>query len=399
MGAVSSQTGVTTRQRFFRRADEPTLGFFPWGFLGVLLLLAALVYGATLFAQRTIEAGVAASVEHDLREAGHDHIAVEVDGQDVTLRGPASPTVTEGELRRLANASEGPTWVGALPVASSVRVELIEPTEPEPEIALPPEPEPAPATWANLDATIRDGVLTLRGEAASLADKALLQRLAMAATTEDGAAGVTTQVRTVRAEELVARDHLRPSREGSRTLAERAMRTLRMCESGEAKIAGGVFELHCLVPEADLDALRAMATAPTTGGSVGGVTLVAKEEAEACDRRFETALQGQTIEFAVNSAQLTRRGLRRIDAIARVAEQCPGGIRVEGHTDDTGDRDANLGLSRARADAVVNALEERGIPSERLQAVGFGPDRPRDTGASDEARARNRRIEFHVEAR
>ena len=241
-------------------------------------------------------------------------------------------------------------------------------------------------------------MLTPRGEAASLADKALLQRLAMAATTEDGAAGVTTQVRTVRAEELVARDHLRPSREGSRTLAERSMRTLRMCESGEAKIAGGVFERHCLVPEADLDALRAMATAPTTGGSVGGVTLVAKEEAEACDRRFETALQGQTIEFAVNSAQLTRRGLRRIDAIARVAEQCPGGIRVEGHTDDTGDRDANLGLSRARADAVVNALEERGIPSERLQAVGFGPDRPRDTGASDEARARNRRIEFHVEA-
>ncbi|MEO0323190.1 MAG: OmpA family protein [Myxococcota bacterium] len=361
-----------------------------------MLLLAALLYGATAFAKSTIEARVTESLEDDLREAGYDHIDVEVDGQEVTLRGPASATVTEGELRRLGRASAGATWAGALPVARSVRVELLEPAAPEPEPE--PEPEPAPASWADLRARLEGGELTLEGEATSLSAKALLQRLAMAATPEDESAGVVTRVRSVNAEALTARDHLTPSMEGSGNLAERAVRAIRTCESGEAKVAGGVFELRCLVPEADLEALRLMATAPTQGGSVGGVTLVATEQAEACDRRFESALQGRTIEFAVNSAQITRAGERRVDAIARVAEQCPGAIRVEGHTDDTGDRATNLTLSRARADAVVNALEERGIPAERLHAVGFGPDRPREAGTSNTARARNRRIEFHVEA-
>ena len=55
-----------------------------------------------------------------------------------------------------------------------------------------------------------------------------------------------------------------------------------------------------------------------------------------------------------------------------------------------------MALSVARAEAVVEALAERGISRERLSPEGFGPTRPRVEGDTPTAYALNRRIEFHV---
>ena len=68
---------------------------------------------------------------------------------------------------------------------------------------------------------------------------------------------------------------------------------------------------------------------------------------------------------------------------------------VVGHTDSVGGVDPNLALSQARATAVVKALvEQRGIDAARLASFGAGPFAPVATNATDEGRARNRRVEL-----
>jgi outer membrane protein OmpA-like peptidoglycan-associated protein len=71
-------------------------------------------------------------------------------------------------------------------------------------------------------------------------------------------------------------------------------------------------------------------------------------------------------------------------------------MRIEGHTDNTGTTDANVELSGQRAATIKKALIERGIPKERLLAVGFGEKKPIADNATDAGRAQNQRIEFRV---
>lgn len=72
-------------------------------------------------------------------------------------------------------------------------------------------------------------------------------------------------------------------------------------------------------------------------------------------------------------------------------------LRIEGHTDNRGKPRDSQKLSQERALAVVNWLTEQGIKPNRLSAVGMGQDRPIDSNDTDEGRAANQRIEFHVE--
>jgi outer membrane protein OmpA-like peptidoglycan-associated protein len=71
-------------------------------------------------------------------------------------------------------------------------------------------------------------------------------------------------------------------------------------------------------------------------------------------------------------------------------------VRVEGHTDAVGKRKYNLDLSDRRAKAVAKYLVDHGVAAERLEAAGFGPDRPLDPGDSPESHDRNRRVEFNI---
>ena len=67
---------------------------------------------------------------------------------------------------------------------------------------------------------------------------------------------------------------------------------------------------------------------------------------------------------------------------------------VVGHTDNVGSPETNLTLSSARAAAVVKALTQRGIDARRLAAHGAGPFAPVASNATEEGRARNRRVEL-----
>ena len=71
-------------------------------------------------------------------------------------------------------------------------------------------------------------------------------------------------------------------------------------------------------------------------------------------------------------------------------------IRVEGHTDSLGKADFNRALSAQRANAVVDYLVKLGVPASRLQAKGYGPDRPIADNGTLEGREKNRRVDFVI---
>lgn len=82
--------------------------------------------------------------------------------------------------------------------------------------------------------------------------------------------------------------------------------------------------------------------------------------------------------------------------IAKLMSQKPSlKLHVVGHTDNVGDLAANMKLSQARAAAVVTALTgKHGVAANRLNAFGAGPYAPVASNASDEGKAKNRRVEL-----
>src|SRR5207249_4766762 len=71
-------------------------------------------------------------------------------------------------------------------------------------------------------------------------------------------------------------------------------------------------------------------------------------------------------------------------------------LRVEGHTDNRGDRTANLKLSQGRAQAVADYLVKSGIDRSRLDVEGFGDTRPVAPNLTTRGRELNRRVEFVI---
>ena len=72
---------------------------------------------------------------------------------------------------------------------------------------------------------------------------------------------------------------------------------------------------------------------------------------------------------------------------------------VEGHTDSVGNAAYNQKLSERRAAAVRDTLvNQYGVEANRVNAVGYGKDRPVADNATSEGRAINRRVEASVEA-
>ena len=71
-------------------------------------------------------------------------------------------------------------------------------------------------------------------------------------------------------------------------------------------------------------------------------------------------------------------------------------LQVIGHTDSTGNRDYNYGLSERRARSVANYLAHQGVDQNRLIAQGVGPDQPIASNETASGRAMNRRVELEI---
>lgn len=71
-------------------------------------------------------------------------------------------------------------------------------------------------------------------------------------------------------------------------------------------------------------------------------------------------------------------------------------VEIKGHTDNVGDDDFNMELSKERALAVKAYLESRGVPAKNITYSYYGETRPLDTNDTPEGRTRNRRVEFEL---
>ncbi len=69
-------------------------------------------------------------------------------------------------------------------------------------------------------------------------------------------------------------------------------------------------------------------------------------------------------------------------------------VRLEGHTDERGTREYNIGLSERRAQAVRRVLGLQGVGDSRLSTVSYGEERPAVAGEDESAYSRNRRVEI-----
>jgi outer membrane protein OmpA-like peptidoglycan-associated protein len=101
--------------------------------------------------------------------------------------------------------------------------------------------------------------------------------------------------------------------------------------------------------------------------------------------------------FDTGKAQLKGGAQRSIDQIAAfLAENPERRVQVEGFTDSQGSEAYNRELSQSRADAVAQAIIQRGIDAQRVRALGYGEEFPVASNTNPGSRQLNRRVEIVV---
>lgn len=101
------------------------------------------------------------------------------------------------------------------------------------------------------------------------------------------------------------------------------------------------------------------------------------------------------ISFASSKAELMESSNSYLERVARALKSRPDiRISISGHTDNSGLAQSNQKLSRERAESVLNYFVRYGIAMERLKAIGEGSAKPRADNATEEGRAKNRRVEI-----
>jgi outer membrane protein OmpA-like peptidoglycan-associated protein len=99
--------------------------------------------------------------------------------------------------------------------------------------------------------------------------------------------------------------------------------------------------------------------------------------------------------FDTGEAELKSSANRTVLKVVQFLQLNPKRVvRIEGYTDNTGDKQSNLKLSRDRAQAVADILVDLGVEEKRVQVEGYGDEYPVEANASERGRAQNRRVEI-----
>lgn len=101
------------------------------------------------------------------------------------------------------------------------------------------------------------------------------------------------------------------------------------------------------------------------------------------------------LNFDTDSAVIRPESQPTVEQIVKLLDEDKALVlKVQGHTDTTGDTAHNRALSLARAQSVVKTLVAQHVPASRLSAEGKGPDQPIADNGSEAGRAKNRRVEL-----
>lgn len=263
--------------------------------------------------------------------------------------------------------------------------------EPEPDPAPAPAEEPAatdaPETAADapgVDPAYAFSATRTADGAVELTGSVPAEATARYAATLAGADGSALQVRAGAPEGFVGN-------------LQTGLRALLQLQSGQLALADGTWSLTGEASSATVGTgiesqIAALGTDWT--GTISAPTNLAL-----CQARLAELSAHNAILFQSGAAIISASASAELDAFAEALVLCPNAaIDVEGHTDSDGDDQRNLALSVARAEAVVNALIERGVAPERLYAIGYGEAQPVADNATAAGKRQNRRIVVSVRA-
>lgn len=118
------------------------------------------------------------------------------------------------------------------------------------------------------------------------------------------------------------------------------------------------------------------------------LVVITKEQLQILDKVY----------FMPGRSTIVPRSRVLLDQVAKIIKEHEeiAKLRVEGHTDNVGKATTNQKLSEARAKAVLNYLVKKGVKQERVEAAGFGQDKPIAENTTDEGRESNRRVDFVI---
>jgi peptidoglycan-associated lipoprotein len=106
-------------------------------------------------------------------------------------------------------------------------------------------------------------------------------------------------------------------------------------------------------------------------------------------------LARRIIYFDFDSSEIRGEGTDIVAAHAKYLTANPSlHVRLEGHTDERGSREYNIGLGERRAQAVRRALLLQGASDQQITTVSYGAERPAVAGSDEAAWAKNRRVEI-----
>jgi len=164
--------------------------------------------------------------------------------------------------------------------------------------------------------------------------------------------------------------------------------------SGLAAGLAGCGGRTATVPESDASSVPGSATgagATTTGTGPGGAPEVFRE----VPGEGTGPLSRLVIYFDFDQSEIRSEFNSMLAAHGEyLAGNVGAGVRLEGHADERGSREYNIGLGEQRAQAVRRVLLLQGVSSEQLATVSYGEERPAVLGSDEEAWSLNRRVEL-----
>jgi peptidoglycan-associated lipoprotein len=163
-----------------------------------------------------------------------------------------------------------------------------------------------------------------------------------------------------------------------------------------------------LVAACALSACASKPSKPATSGEAGMAGAGGAEGAGAANANAGNAsgdeeiagpqaglLAKRTVYFDFDSSEIKGEGTDIVAAHAKYLAANPTArVRLEGHTDERGSREYNIGLGERRAQSVRRALLLQGAADAQISTVSYGEERPAVAGHDEAAWAKNRRVEF-----
>jgi len=129
--------------------------------------------------------------------------------------------------------------------------------------------------------------------------------------------------------------------------------------------------------------------------NINDIESTSADKADYSNQATEVVASGEwKINFNTGSAEISNSSSKEVEKIYNLLIQAENTkLTVVGHTDNVGNPDANLALSKSRAEAVVNYLKQKGIPASRFQLVdGKGQGNPVADNNTASGKALNRRV-------